>query len=311
MTQLGKLIKVDLREVWEHEARDFSDWLSREENLALLSEELGIDIEPVGTEQNSGRFRIDILGKDANSGDYIIIENQLEATNHDHLGKLITYAAGLDARYIIWIVKEVLDEHQRAIEWLNDNLDEGISCFLVKIEVWKIGESDPAPRFEIVSMRNNWVATLKNSAESGEISANELRHLDFWTAMTGNFKARDPKMAIQTPRPQHWQDFSLGSSFSHITLTINSKKMFVSCDLWTNNKEFLFFLRERESEIKTALGIEFSWWEANKSGGLRTRLDVTEVHDETQFPKSFDWLYTNVKLFQKVFKKYVDEFKQL
>jgi hypothetical protein len=311
MSNLGRLEKVDLRKVWEHEQRDFSDWLSREENLALLSEELGIGIEAVGTEQNFGRFRIDILAKETNSGDYIIIENQLETTNHDHLGKVITYAAGFDAKYVIWIVKDVLDEHQRAIEWLNENLDESISCFLVKIEVWRIGDSRPAPRFEIISLRNNWVANLKRTTVSGDISENKVRQHEFWTALTDNFRTRDPKMALQSPAPKHWHNFSLGSSFCHPNLTINSKENFVSCDLWTNNKEFLVFLQEREERIKQELEVEFEWWEANKTGGIRATLHVDDVYDQRHYPSSFDWLYRNVKTFQEVFSKYVREFKAL
>jgi len=136
MATLGKLEKVDLRKVWKHEARDFSTWLVQPENLDLLGAQLGIDIEPIGTEIEVGRFRIDILAKEPNTDEKIIIENQLESTNHDHLGKVITYAAGLDARYLIWIVKDVLPEHLKAIEWLNEHLDETVRCFLVKIEIW-------------------------------------------------------------------------------------------------------------------------------------------------------------------------------
>jgi hypothetical protein len=311
MAQLGKLEKVELRKVWEHEARDFSDWLAREENLSLLSEELGIEIEAIGTEESSGRFRVDILAKETNSGDYIIIENQLEPTNHDHLGKVITYAAGYDAKYIIWIVKDVLDEHQKAIEWLNEHLDDSISCFLVRIEVWRIGNSDPAPRFEVISLKNNWVASLKRTVSSDELSPNRLRQQEFWGALRDNFKARDTNMRVQSPLPQHWMNFSLGSSFCHPYLTINSRDNFVSCDLWTNNKEFLAFLQGCEDQIRNDLGIEFNWWEANKSGGLRTKLVVEDVYDQSQYSKAFDWLYGNVKLFQNVFTKYVKEFKQI
>ncbi len=311
MTQLGKLTKVDVRKVWEHEARDFSAWLVKEENLALLSEELGIEIEAIGTEESSGRFKVDILAKETISGDYIIIENQLEPTNHDHLGKIITYAAGHDAKYIIWIVKDVLDEHQKAIEWLNEHLDESISCFLIKIEVWQIGESKPAPRFEVVSLKNNWVATLKRSVKIGELSPHQLRQQEFWRALRENFKSRDTNMRVQAPLPQHWLNFSLGSSLCHPVLTVNTIKNFISCDLLTNDKEFLAFLQERKDKIRGDLGFDFNWWEADKSGGLRTKLEVVDVFDQSQFSTSFDWLYKTVKKFQSVFIGYAKEFRQL
>ena len=105
--QLGKLKKVDLRTVWENEPRNFTKWLSKEENLNLLGEEIGIDISFIKTEANVGRYNVDILAEEENTGRKIIIENQLEITNHDHLGKIITYASGYDAEIIIWIVKDV------------------------------------------------------------------------------------------------------------------------------------------------------------------------------------------------------------
>lgn len=135
MTQLGKLEKVDLRKVWSHEARDFSAWLAKEENLRELGETIGTELSLLGTEVDVGRYRIDVLALDSNTDHKVVIENQLEPTNHDHLGKVITYAAGLDAKYLVWIVKDVLPEHQKAIEWLNEYLDEEIRIFLLRIEV--------------------------------------------------------------------------------------------------------------------------------------------------------------------------------
>ena len=311
MAQLGKLEKVDLRKVWEHEARDFSNWLVKDENLTLLSEELGIEIEAIGTEQSSGRFKIDILAKEANSGDYIIIENQLEPTNHDHLGKVITYAAGYDAKYIIWIVKDVLDEHQKAIEWLNEHLDDSISCFLIKIEIWQIGDSKPAPRFEVVSLKNNWVATLKKSVNSEELSANQQKQQEFWTALKVNFQARDGKIKVPTPAARHYLDFKMGTTLCHTYLSLNSKEKWIKCGLWTTNKEFLAFLKDQEENLKQDLGISFIFWEAGKSGGVKSSLDVDDIYDQSQFLVSFDWLYKHLNIFQSVFRKYVEEFKQL
>lgn len=309
MVQLGKLEKVDLRKIWEHEAKDFSSWLAEDANLALLSEELGIDIEVIGTEASSGRFRVDILAKEANTGEYIIIENQLESTNHDHLGKVITYAAGYNAKYIIWVVKDVLPEHHKAIEWLNEHLDDSISCFLVKIEVWQIGDSNPAPRFEVVSIKNDWFSSLKQSASSANLSTNELKQQEFWTQLRDNFKTRDSNIRIQSPRAQHWLNFSMGSTLCHTYLTINSKDNSIGCGLWTYNKEFFSFLQERENQIKGEITTDFFFWEANKSAGVRAILNVGDVYDQSQFSASFDWLYRNNKLFQSVFFKYVKEFK--
>ncbi len=107
--QLSKLEKVDLREIWKHEAMDFTNWLAKPKNLELLSDEIGIDISLIQTEASVGNFNVDILAEEENTGRKIIIENQLESTNHDHLGKIITYASGFDAEIIVWIVKNVRD----------------------------------------------------------------------------------------------------------------------------------------------------------------------------------------------------------
>ncbi|MCG8321136.1 MAG: hypothetical protein MI921_16655 [Cytophagales bacterium] len=119
--KLGKLEKIiDLRSVWEHEAKDFTNWLAREQNLDLLSNEIGVNISLIKTEAETGDFSVDILAEEAETGKKIIIENQLERTNHDHLGKIITYASGYEAETVIWIVKEFRNEHKSAIDWLNE-----------------------------------------------------------------------------------------------------------------------------------------------------------------------------------------------
>lgn len=138
--KLGKLEKVkDLRSVWQNEASNFTKWLAEEENLNTLGDEIGIEIELISTEAKTGSFSADILAVEANTDNKIIIENQLEQTDHDHLGKIITYASGHDAKTIIWIVKEAREEHRQAIDWLNEHTDEEINIFLCKIELWKIG----------------------------------------------------------------------------------------------------------------------------------------------------------------------------
>ncbi len=143
--QLARLKQINLRKAWGHEATDFTKWLAEEENLSLLSDEIGLDIKLIQTEANVGKFNVDILAEEENTGRKIIIENQLETTNHDHLGKIITYASGYDAEIIIWIVREAREEHKQAIDWLNDHSDEQSNFFLIKMELWQIGNSVYAP----------------------------------------------------------------------------------------------------------------------------------------------------------------------
>ncbi len=162
MNNLGRIKRIeDLRTIWPHEARDFSKWLAKEENLSLLSDEIGIDIVLEELESAVGDFSVDLYAREEGSPRRIIIENQLEDTNHDHLGKIITYASGKGAEVIVWIVKHARDEHRQAIEWLNQHTDENIGFFLVEIELWKINDSVPAPKFNVVERPNDWAKTVK------------------------------------------------------------------------------------------------------------------------------------------------------
>ena len=159
MVKLGSLKEVkDLRSVWPHEALDFTPWLA--ENIDFLGETLGLDITVEETESSVGSFNVDIFASEVGTDRKIIVENQLEDTNHDHLGKIITYASGKDADVIIWVVKHAREEHKAAIEWLNNHTDEKIEFFLCEIKLFQIGESSIAPSFVIVEKPNDWTKEI-------------------------------------------------------------------------------------------------------------------------------------------------------
>src|SRR5258708_4475707 len=178
--KLGKLEKGDLRKGWLHEAIAFTNGSALVENLKLLSDEIGIDIKLLQTEAQVGKFIADMLAEEENTGRKVIIENQLEPTNHDHLGKIITYASGYDAEIIIWIVESTREEHVRAIDWLNEHTDEDIDFFLIKMEIWRIGDSPYAPKFQVISQPNDWAKAVKESA-SLELNENRIQNLSFWS----------------------------------------------------------------------------------------------------------------------------------
>ena len=159
---LGTLKEIyDLREAWPHEAHDFTPWLS--DNISRLGETLGINIIVEDTESAVGAFNVDIYARDADTDKRIIIENQLEDTDHDHLGKLITYASGKDAGIIDWVVKRARDEHRAAIEWLNSHTDEDVGFFLCELKLYQIGDSDMAPYFNVIEKPNNWSKEMKTA----------------------------------------------------------------------------------------------------------------------------------------------------
>jgi len=308
---LSKLNKVELRDVWGHEEFDFSNWLAQEENLDVLSEEIGIDIKLVKTEANVGKYSVDILAEEELSGRKIIIENQLEDTNHDHLGKIITYASGYDAEIIIWIVKDVREEHQKAIEWLNEHTDENISFFLIKIELWQIENSNPAPKFEIMVSPNEWAKAIKTNPGNNELTETKLKQLEFWGKFKNYVLEKDRKIRLRTPRPQHWYDISMGSSDAHVALTINSQKNLLGCEIYINrNKDLFNFLREKKTLIEKEIGEKIEWVDATVASRIKIEKEVSKLFNQEDTEKYFNWFYEKTILFQKVFSKYFREYKK-
>ena len=296
MNQIGKLERVNLRDLWKHEEYDFSAWLAQEENLNMLGDAIGIDIILSERESSVGSFSVDILAEEDGTGDQIIIENQLEDTNHDHLGKIITYAAGKEAKHIIWIVKHARDEHRQAIKWLNEHTTEDTNFFLLEIELWKIGESLPAPKFNIVESPNEWVRIEKKS--SSEISERNRQCMEFWngfieyakqdTTFMGQFKLRKP-------HPHHWFDISIGIRHVHIALDVLFAQRSVDCGLYiTDQKDYFEDLQTHANEIEQILRAKVEWREARKDCRIVLKKEGINLSDTTKWPECYDWFLSLV-----------------
>lgn len=222
--KLGKIEEVDIRDVWAHEQYDFSKWLAEEENIQTLGEVLNLSLTDVNTEQFVGSYRCDIICKDELTGKSVLIENQLEQTNHDHLGKIITYASGLDASVVVWIVANARDEHASAIEWLNNHTDDNVSFFLIEIHAYKIGDSAPAPMFKIVEQPNDFVKSAKALAEKGELNETQKYRLDFWTKLNDLIDERGKPFNKHKPSTDHWYTVAVGSSKCYISIDLVHKE---------------------------------------------------------------------------------------
>ena len=260
---LGRLIKINPREIWKHEAIDFTRWLSKEENIAVLCEELEINLENIKPESAAGRYNVDLVADDIDTKRKVIIENQLEPTDHKHLGQLLTYASAYDASIIIWLVADYTEEHRQAIDWFNRNISENISFFLVQIEVYKIGESEPAPKFNIICEPNNWGKAVKSSGRGDVVSATKLLQLEFWEGLR-DYVAKNPTSVnfSHTPKPKHWYSIAIGTSRCHIGLTINTQKGYIGCQVYIMNDKALYekFHRNKE-QIEEGIGAELEWME--------------------------------------------------
>lgn len=300
---LSKLQKVDLRNVWAHEALDFTQWLAAPENLSGLSDEIGIEISLIETEASVGKFNVDIYAEESMTGRKIVIENQLEATDHDHLGKIITYASGLDAEIIIWIVKSPREEHRQAIEWLNDNTESKINFFLIQMEVWQIADSPYAPNFHVVVKPNDWSKAIKASTTSNtEVSELKLLQREYWNSFKELASEKYPTLKLRKARPQHWYDISIGSSQAHISVTVNSQTNQIGCDLYiSDSKELFHNLYSMKEQIEQQLGQTLDWDELpnKKASRIKTYFDG-DFTDQESWSEQQNWLLDQVIKFQKV-----------
>lgn len=308
---LGKIKKVELRKAWNYEASDFTNWLAEEENLRLLSDEIGIDINLIQTEASVGKFNVDILAEEENTGNKIIIENQLEATDHDHLGKIITYASGFDARMIVWVVKEAREEHRQAIDWLNEHTDTELAFLLIRVELWQIDESPFAPKFETVSKPNDWAKTVKQSVSGSKITDTKAQQLEFWEQFKAYARNHDTSLRLQKSHPQHWTNISIGSSHAHVSLTLNSFDEVIRTELYIpDNKEVYHFLEQQKSEIEKALGYSIEWMELPGKKASRIKVEFAGLIDNTdEWEKYFEWLQKTAEQFQDVFGKVLKKYK--
>ena len=223
---LGRLVKVDLRDAWGSEATDFTPWLARAENIALLGEAIGIELEVESQEKDVGPFRADILCRDTINGHFVLVENQLERTDHTHLGQLLTYAAGLDAVTVVWIAARFTDEHRAALDWLNNATTESLSFFGLEIELWRIGESPMAPQFTVVSKPNEFskeVRARTAAVQSGDLSESQRLHLQFWTQFHQFLEDRGSPIHSGRPSSNHWTNVSVGRTYFSLFALNNAR----------------------------------------------------------------------------------------
>ena len=188
--ELGRLERIDPRSVWAHEAHDFTRWLLQ--NGDALAEVLGIDIELTHAEHPVGRYAVDLIGRDLSNDCVLIVENQLEATDHDHLGKLITYAAGTNAETVVWIAPSIREEHRDAIDLLND-MGGDVRFFALTLSAVRIGDSEPAPLIEIQASPNDWHRAVSAAARAAAgVSGKAESYVEYWNLFRDMIRADHP-----------------------------------------------------------------------------------------------------------------------
>jgi hypothetical protein len=299
---LERLEAVDLRTHWVDEARDFTPWLAQQENLALLGDTIGLELELEGMEVRVGAFKADILAKEAGTGEYVLIENQLERTNHDHLGKVITYASGLGATAVVWIAGRVTEEHRRAVDWLNEVTTDAVGFFALEVELWRIGESLPAPKFNLVSQPNQWAKAVSGGTSGQEPSGAKLLQLEFWKAFVESAEARRFSLNLRKPRPQHWYTLAIGRAGFTLSLTASTSRNRVGCELYMRDSDpALSLLGLEKAAIETELG-PLEWQQLpEKRAGRIVQYREADIEDRASWAQYFDWLAERAESFYRVF----------
>lgn len=309
MTDLGRLEKIDLRDIWRTEDQDFTPWLAREDNIALLADTLGLELEVEAQEKEVGPFRADILCKDLRNDSWILIENQLERTDHRHLGQLITYAAGLKAVTIVWVAATFTDEHRAALDWLNTVTDDNFRFFALEVELWKIGSSLAAPKFNIVSKPNEWSKTVGAATrriETEALTETKQMQLAFWEALHSDLQSHS-RIRTQKPRPQHWTNLPIGRSGMRLGAILNSKEERIGVELYLSDENAQAYFRELESakaEIEQELGFEVIWMALPEKRACRILVYKygCPLEDQMHWPDYRAWLTGRLEDFDRVFR---------
>jgi len=309
--KLSKISKVDIRKIFDE--LGFTQWLKN--NINQLSDVIGIEIENIEKGKGVGDFISDLIANEVNSENKIIIENQLEQTDHDHLGKIITYASGVGAKYIIWISKKIREEHQKALEWLNENSsNNGLSFFGVEIEAIQIDNSKPALNFKLVIEPNTWGREVKQNIE--QIDERHKKYLLFYTRLVSEYEKIKPEWNHLTPRPDSWAGFGAGKSGFNFNWAFRGNNRFdVELFIDTGDQEeikgYFSELKKYQKAINKRMP-KLSWEELPERRASRIALyyqmqTSARNMDNKQIDKLIVWAIQKMDLFKKVFPEYIQK----
>jgi len=307
--QFGKIEKLNLRDIWANEAKDFTPWLAA--NLDALGQALGMELELEETEATVGDFSLDLIAKDLGTGHTVIIENQLTQTDHDHLGKLLTYAAGFGASTVVWVAELVRDEHRQALEWLNQRTDEGTQFFGVVVEVFKIDDSKPAYSFKPVVSPSEWQKSKKRQI-SGKVSEKGELYRKYFQSLIDELRGKHQFTNAKIGQPQNWYSFSSG--ISNITFgAVFAQGGKVRTELYIDvgevekNKMIFDWLYEQKDEIHSKLGKELEWERLDDKRASRISVyrDGSIQSSEQELMEIKTWHIENLLSFKKVFSPFI------
>ena len=314
--QLGRLERIELRDIWTTEATDFTPWLARPENLEVLGETLGIDLELELQEKTVGPFRADILCKDVGGGHWVLIENQLERTDHTHLGQLLTYAAGLQAATVVWIAAKFTNEHRATLDWLNKITDGTFRFFGLEVELWRIGTSPAAPRFNVISKPNDWSQSVKKAAEAiddADLSETRVMQRAYWEALNLVLNSNGgPVLGNKKAQPQSWMSYPIGKAAIHLGAAMFGYRNRIRAELYlsgTNAKAYFGLLARQKEVIEKELGYPLEWEElpAGQDSRIFVSLDEANTKNTDDWKRQHEWLAEKLNEMHRAFSRRVKE----
>ena len=314
--ELGRLKSVELREVWPNEAADFTPWLAEEENLALLADTLNMELELEGREVRLGfGGRIDILCRNLENDSQVLIENQLEETDSDHLGRILEYMTGVDAATVVWIAENFREEHRAVFNRLNEITEGTFRFFGVEIELWRIGNSSPAPMFNIVSSPNDWSREVRQTSQHNAnrgLSETQLQQQQYWTELREHMIQSNCQINPPRPSPRSTMFFPIGRAgfVLKVTIRTSQNRMNILLNMSGPNATAHFnLLDEDQEEIAADIGglredEQLVWAELpeQESSWIALRRNNTDPTDEADWPNQHAWLAEKLELFDRVFR---------
>lgn len=297
---LGELVRVDIREQWPSEPSDFTPWLAG--NIEKLGQAIGISLEVIETEKAVGTFSADILARDENDDRMVVIENQFGLTDHDHLGKTLTYAAGLDAKAIVWVTEKFRSEHLAALGWLNSLAGKEAAFFGVEVQLWRIGNSALAPMFEVVSKPNDWENTVKEQVTHAKLTPGQQQQINYWQAYAKFLETQTIPFKTSTPGARNWYLHTMGEGNVYLTAvasTSNSETNKydggeIRAEMVLNEpetKQLVADLEVEKAQIEKELGQPLVWH--NPEDSIMSRLYVrksVDISDREDWPNQHAWL---------------------
>lgn len=255
-----------------------------------------------------GNYRCDIICKDEITGKDVFIENQLEATNHDHLGKIITYASGLDASVVVWIVASARDEHASAIEWLNKHTDDNVSFFLLEVHAYTIGDSEPAPQFRIIEQPNDFAKTVKEYSHKEDMNESQTKRLEFWNRFNEVIDERGKPFNKRKATTNAWYSVAIGSSACHISVDLVNREHKIRVSLWIpDNKDLYDSLFENKDEIEKSTSLDLNWQRLDdkKASLICTYIYELDFNKQDNYDELMHKTIDYVLEMRKVLKSYI------